>query len=436
MDIVKKNWLSIACGVVALIAVIAIFWPISGYYEELEADAKTRAANYSTLEGLANKSRTLPIVAPGEVAEPQPLNSFPTPEVIKWGQKLTGQVKSQSQELMKAVVELNRHQLLVPGSLPNPSSSIAFTFREEYNRRMNYDPATQDKGSSLASTVLRAGIPPTDLEIKEQLERERNAYLQDNQIFEGGKIANKDRIDQELARLSEALPQELFREAANRFQMYISPNAFTVHEPLIRDRSTPEPSTIFAAQMQLWIQEDICKAIRAMNGDSKNTMTSPVKHLLRIEVVLPPGMNLGTQQGSMAMMQQQQQQVAAAPADPGGELPKDFAFSPTGRTSNGLYDVIHSTVTIRTEADRIPSIVQGMQNNQFQTVIVVEKITPVDSSVEAARGYLYGEKPIVEVTMQVESLYLREWLVPLMPQRIKQAMGIGQPAAEAAAPTF
>ena len=63
MDIVKKNLVSIICGVIALVALVAVFvWPLNGYYDTLHTKATARAAIYAKAEGLMNKTRSLPVL--------------------------------------------------------------------------------------------------------------------------------------------------------------------------------------------------------------------------------------------------------------------------------------------------------------------------------------------------------------------------------------
>ena len=44
LNIVKKNLFSIICGVVAIIAIIALQTPLSGFYTKFQADLNGRAA--------------------------------------------------------------------------------------------------------------------------------------------------------------------------------------------------------------------------------------------------------------------------------------------------------------------------------------------------------------------------------------------------------
>src|SRR5947199_363716 len=52
MEIVKKNLVSIICGVVALLALVAVFvWPLDGYYQTLQEKAKKRAEVQGKVSG-------------------------------------------------------------------------------------------------------------------------------------------------------------------------------------------------------------------------------------------------------------------------------------------------------------------------------------------------------------------------------------------------
>jgi branched-chain amino acid transport system permease protein len=53
-------------GLVALAAIIAYFWPVGGYYSNLEASVGERAGTYSQLQQLQTRQRQLPIVDPDE----------------------------------------------------------------------------------------------------------------------------------------------------------------------------------------------------------------------------------------------------------------------------------------------------------------------------------------------------------------------------------
>ena len=57
-------------------------------------------------------------------------------------------------------------------------------------------------------------------------------------------------------------------------------------------------------------------------------------------------------------------------------------------------------------------------------------VSTVDTAERAAAGFMYGANPVVQLNLQCEALFMREWTVPLMPQTVKQELGIEAPAAD------
>ena len=85
MDIVKKNWLSITFGVIAILAIVGDFYPMAGKRQALKAEATEHASKAATLHNLLTSPRNLPIVKPGNT-EAEPLNGFPTAAEVEEAQ--------------------------------------------------------------------------------------------------------------------------------------------------------------------------------------------------------------------------------------------------------------------------------------------------------------------------------------------------------------
>jgi len=117
--------------------------------------------------------------------------------------------------------------------------------------------------------------------------------------------------------------------------------------------------------------------------------------------------------------------------DPDAALPKEPAVSPTGRVSNGMYDVLHITIEADVDAAKLPDFLRAVGRNRFMTPMWAD-VKSVDLALERAQGHDYGDRPVVNVKAQCEVLYLRAWNKPLMPKDVQAKLGIG---AEGAAPT-
>ncbi|HMB94653.1 MAG TPA: hypothetical protein VKK61_01305, partial [Tepidisphaeraceae bacterium] len=198
MDIVKKNLVSIICGVIIVVAVVAIFWPINGYYTQLKTTATARKNVYSSLKGLLDKHRQLPVVGL-DSAEAKPLEQFPTEGVIAKGTAVTQQVKSESDAILAQAIKMNQHDPLVPGALPQGPTSLAIKFRDDYKKYVDYL-----NSDSFMIRIMTAGFPPTDQEIQTK-RAEKEAEIKGTTAFNGtGQAMNQQAIDAELA---DALPK-------------------------------------------------------------------------------------------------------------------------------------------------------------------------------------------------------------------------------------
>src|SRR4051794_24827320 len=122
-EIIKKNILSIICGVIILLAIIAQFWPISGIVASAQEQADARQKEFEKLNNLLPQktSRKLPVVSLDSNAPTTTLDQFPGPKVIEEGQKATKAMAAQSAAVLEAAVTMNQHTLLSPGELPKPS---------------------------------------------------------------------------------------------------------------------------------------------------------------------------------------------------------------------------------------------------------------------------------------------------------------------------
>ena len=149
MEIVKKNWLSILFGVIALIALVAWIWPLGSIQAEAEKDLDQRVGVASSMQQLVTTERQLPAVSlTGD--DVKPLGMFPTQRVIDWGKTVSEQLATEAKNVRQVAARMNARALLVPESLPEPRGTTEFTFRDLYNRYVSEFPSR-----------VGAGQPPT-----------------------------------------------------------------------------------------------------------------------------------------------------------------------------------------------------------------------------------------------------------------------------------
>ena len=116
-------------------------------------------------------------------------------------------------------------------------------------------------------------------------------------------------------------------------------------------------------------------------------------------------------------------------------ITKTITASPTGRVSNGMYDVVQFRMDLVVEVDQIPAVIRAISHNRLMSAFQVE-IKAIDAEQALNAGYYYGEKPVADVSLSCEALLLRHWTVPLMPVVIKRQLGVPEAApATPATPT-
>src|SRR4051812_43665113 len=286
MEIVKKNLVSIICGLIAVMALVAVFvWPLDGYYETLKTKAENRAKIQGKISGLLTKSRTIPVFDPNNPTATS-LTSFPSKTVIDRAKVATQGVAGTSDKVVALAVQLNEygHDLVLPNSLPTPRDQpIAIKFRR----------VLQDALDQLRTEELLAGIPPTQEEFNNRADVIWKGMQKDIIVLPDNTTPN---LDQVMARYQDKLnklPDEMKKEMATKNKMYIDPLAvMRVSASLPADGNSPSRESIWWSQVAFWITKDVAMAIKDVNANSKTVTDSPIKNLLALTIpedFFPPG---------------------------------------------------------------------------------------------------------------------------------------------------
>ncbi len=207
----------------------------------------------------------------------------------------------------------------------------------------------------------------------------------------------------------------------------------------------PNLSKLWDLQWKFWIAEDIVRACVALNNGASISV-GPVK---RIAALRPLGrLAAGTTtaeggEGEVASDASAGDGSAlgsalgsgARPIDPNAMVSMaDYQLSTRGWASNQLYDVYRTRVTLIVETAKIPAVVNALAKQNF-IAITDAKIARVDLFEAIRDGYYYGENPVSKVTLTLESVWLRQWTGPLMPDEVRATFGTTGQVQSALAPT-
>ena len=453
MEVVKKNIFGIVCGVIALLAVVSIFFPMGGMFDQLRAKVDGSRQMHQDITTLISKERTAPSINFLKPEEKPPLEMFPTKAVIAEGEKVVAEVKGQADKLLKQALDMNARRPLTNRALPSGRGADLLEFKRAYYGQMQQ--FIQD---------MNATVPPTPSEVELAAQRLRLEWDKRIQKDAQDRAVNQAEVDAAYESERQQLPERMKTEKATKATMYIagvlelegnenlrggqaSTPAMDYH-PGIPSPNTnvfPHIVDVWVAQLSLWIQDDIVRAIRetntVMGPNQKPTMptvaNASVKQLVRIVIPKeyiqpkgPPHLNIeqaktadpstGT---TAAPVPEPIADDGSSPAPTDASALKAVGASATARASNPIYDVMHFHVTVDIEADKVPIFLDNLTKQRFNTVLSTN-IRAVDLDRAFKAGYVYGNRPVVRLDVKGETIFFRDWTKNLMPQAVKSHIGL------------
>ena len=416
MDLVKKNILSILCGVAALICVVMVFYPFGPMFGTLVTGVKASEKIGDQISQVRSAQRFWPTLSSREDDRVE-LASFPTPATLEIGKRQTDSWIAQTGEFLQQAIKLQTDALkeLIPGALPGNAGQqeLAFNFQDAYRIifGQKIDPRTRAKTDlerAIFNTEIIGALPPSDVEVKLEQERIINTIKTDRPRVINGVVTNQEEIDQEIAEKTGIVLDQMRQQRASAIQVYLDPVTVFKPSPRIATTQAPSPNDIFDAQVGLWIQQEICRGIRHANkGAKQGVLDAPVKRLLDLTFTLPYAAVPGVPTPEPLVL----------PSNPASKITPDFSRNPLGHVSNEVYDVIPFKISLICEAQTLPQTLTDLTSNRYMMYRRVETLS-VDSAVALQQGFLYGNKPVVQVNIDGQYLLLRKFIAPLMPQDV------------------
>jgi hypothetical protein len=205
---------------------------------------------------------------------------------------------------------------------------------------------------------------------------------------------------------------------AKSIHCYYGQNSFDV-APLAYQETAPTPEEMWYAQVGLWIQEDVVKAIADLNRAAAARVSSgdacvedvPVKRLVFTRVL---GYQLGEDKG-----------ILYFPAAQTSQLGQQGFGGPslTGRTCNEQFDVVRFVVSVVVDQREILQLINQISKVNFYQCLNVT-YEAVDQQAEMNEGYFYGTDPVVKATLEFEGYMSRDVYEELMPPAVREVLGI------------
>jgi len=405
MDFVKKNLLSIIALAIGLIALI-VGWIVSSgmtasQIEEVRQDAMRAAGEVNSQQVDYTFSALRPGEEPWSMERVTP-NSRMT-EII--GERRTA-LAAQSEQIREAAIEHNRRgkSVLVEGLFPAPE--------DEQSERISLSAQMVEAWPEAHRTLLGevdAGGPIDPAQMSARLATQREQIVE--RIL--GARANQQLSEEEQREINGELTSMrlgLLKSHADGLAVFADTSAFPKLSDIPGDGlvTADRYQTLFWDwQHAFWVHSDIMHAVREANAGSPGVSAAPVKRIFTI--TLGPAYNQPVTTGDLSQ-----------------PIPEDYSRSFTGRVGgNPLYDIRYATIDAIIDLSRLAEIENAFAATNFMTLIDLD-YTQINPDLDLGAGYYYGDQSLVRAQMQIETVWLRSWIEPYLPPRVREAMGLSE----------
>lgn len=415
-------------------------------HEEANA-AYTKEKRTLTSRGSINYS--LPAVLEGE----EDLSESRAPNNAVTQFYLAG--KAEREQQVKEVVDrgtaFNRddHAELVPGILPKAADDRTLV-------RLAREMAEAIAGTNANPSVyqrklqrLNAGSPPdpeslagtlTEYKSREQLRYEgsnadgKMTSLQSEQL---GKDLVSRRLGEYIGR-SKSLtfycsPESFINGAGRtvsgnpRTSPRGSKNEFSVIPAQVPPLSTIDEALVFNWLWDYWIVSDVLDAAALANSNPQTgAMAVPDAAVKRVEQIRISKLDLTKAVEELSDDSGRSGRGGGFgndPTDKGKDGAKATFTGRIGGQPNSAYDIRTVEIVVVGSSQDLPRYIDAIGKTNYMTVTDFD-LDEVDVWGDLEQGFYYGDDHVVRATITVESVWLRSWLVPLMPDQIKLALGI------------
>lgn len=451
LDFVKAR-IIIVVLVVLMLAVLPTAWVISSGLNKKIVETQTKAYQdeKQKIQRAASVTYALPRISEAEPEEALTVSRAPNDLVTAWFETQRAERAEQIEAISGRVIEINSagRERLIP-EFPPPDEADQRTQQGavlELARKITGDGRGYDRSAyDILFERMGAGMP-TD----------PDAVAQAVADFEERELANYEsrsgdpqapQLDrEELNKLLIDRRIGEYRRAARDISFYGSAAAVT---GVVQDRGRPGPrggtrssaggySQILTSvpeirptlaqgyvwQWDYWFIEDLLRAISTANTDQAGDPTPVDQSVVkRVESINLHEFKIPATGGADPVSDFGGSRGASAAA----EQPEPDTI--TGRKSGaGPYDIRRAEMTVILTPSRLLELLDAIKSTNLMTVTDLD-LQEIDVWEHLREGYFYGDgEHVMRATIGIESVWLHDWTKDFMPQPVRQALGITEPA--------
>lgn len=432
-----KSHLIMVVSTVVIVVSIPLGWMFSSKWNaDIRAKQEQRVSQAYNKVKNAKVTYVIPSLLPGEQAVSE--TRAPNRYVTEFYAEQRKEREAQAAEVVTTVIAFNKngHTLLAPELLPVPSNRQQETrLKYEFLDRMAGDPVTG--ATTIYKDLLRsigAGEAPDPVKLATTIQDLQTREME-RMIAESGAGSISPEEQEQLRKL---LADRRLAEAQRRARdvsVFMTMAAFdsqafgptSAQIPPVDQRARPAtvaPSLAeaFGWNFDYWVVSDLLRAIDKANTDAGGTRANVENALVkRVERIGVEALPLTTEEAAQEFdsfgqaIETETFEASSEGTDP--------SVSVTGRKSNAEYDVIKARMTLVVDAERLPRLFKAFSETNLITVLDMD-VREVDLWADLRQGYYYGKAPVVRVDLELETVWHRDWTVPMMPQSVKSALGV------------
>ncbi len=386
IEIIKRFIFEIACGVGAVAGIVLIYFGMSGM-SNITQDMQAALQVRNELKTAANAN---PLINKGAVDQ---------------AKGRVDKIMAADKSVLGKVRDMNYHEPLTDTAFPAPTPAERSEFKSAY----------QDEVSTWLQR-LKAGDVPTADDIAQTRDRINEDKNRRNELQIESKIDEDAMVNRPEVRASITKAHSIYCYATND----------SFHQSDVSDRDPaapmyvgrpPSPVQMWHAQLEVWVQRMIIDRIAAINeskaaqlgqdGTKPWVGNLPIKELVSIQAT--------------------KYYVTEAASKNNAAQGKDHRVPPgnaesvfTGNKSNELYELMQLSVVLVVNAEEMPEIMAELCRDQFLTIVNVE-YEAVDPN-PSMRGKIFGDQPVVQLSLDMETQFFSEFYLPLMPDEILEPL--------------
>lgn len=430
----RKRIVLVVAVVLIVIALPAAWWISSGLNASFRQAQQEKVDAELRKVGGQEVVYQLPALSPE--AERVEVRSAPNERLTAWFGEQAERQRQEAQLVAEQAAAFNRRdrEPLVQGLFPEPSTARDAQIKPyEFLRALIGYRGAPSVVDQLMEQV-GAGSPPEPQRVRDRIETVSGAFLAELERRRGpGQQLSTSEQEEMDDRLRQARI-DAYQQQARKLSMYIERDVLREAIEMPADASPASPPSVhqlFEYQFNVWVVEDVLRALDIANRDERGRRQrvdeGVVKRVLSIDV------DINERQYSLPVFVGEQNVAArSSPPSQGGLVGTSADWSITGRFShpdNQVYDVVEVQLSIVADARRLPRLLESFGRANFMSVLDVD-LQEVDVWEDLRLGFYYGTEPVVRADITVETVWLRSWTAPLMPERWREGLAAQVPEVD------